>query len=84
MHAQNLPYQFWAEAMHTRCHIHNRVTLKSGTKETKYELWKGRKPNATYWLIMSKEENWIPKVMKASLWDIHQTIGLIECTTNAQ
>jgi transposase InsO family protein len=95
MHAQNLPYQFWAEAMHTGCHIHNRVTLRSGTKETQYELWKGRKPNVKYfhvfgtkcyiyWLIVSKEENWIPKVMKASLWDIHQTVGFIECTTNVQ
>ncbi|WJX19224.1 hypothetical protein P8452_08938 [Trifolium repens] len=44
LHAQKLPYHFWAEAMHTTCHIHNRVTLRKGTKATQYELWKGRKP----------------------------------------
>jgi transposase InsO family protein len=48
LHAQKLPYHFWAEAMHTTCHIHNRVTLRKGTKATQYELWKGRKPTVKY------------------------------------
>jgi len=40
LHAKHLPYRFWAEAMNTTCHIHNRVTLRTGTTTTLYELWK--------------------------------------------
>ncbi|PNX57030.1 putative gag-pol polyprotein, partial [Trifolium pratense] len=29
LHAKNLPYMFWAEAMNTACYIHNRVTLRT-------------------------------------------------------
>jgi len=47
-HAKHLPYRFWAEAMNTTCHIHNRVTLKIGTTTTLYELWMGRKPTVKY------------------------------------
>jgi len=43
LHAKHLPYRFWAEAMNTTCHIHNKVTLRAGTIKTLYELWKGRK-----------------------------------------
>ncbi|TYK27300.1 envelope-like protein [Cucumis melo var. makuwa] len=45
IHVKNLPLNFWAEAVNTACHIHNRVTTRSGTTVTLYELWKGRKPN---------------------------------------
>lgn len=31
LHAKHLPYYFWAEAMNTTCHVHNRVTLRSST-----------------------------------------------------
>jgi len=48
LHAKHLPYRFWAEAMNTTCHIHNRVTLRTGTTTTLYELWKGRKPIVKY------------------------------------
>ncbi|KAK2449666.1 hypothetical protein QL285_008838 [Trifolium repens] len=51
LHAQKLPYHFWAEAMHTTCHIHNRVTLRKATKATQYELWKGRKPTVKYFHV---------------------------------
>jgi len=44
LHAKHLPYHFWAEAMNTACHVHNRVTLRAGTATTLYELWKERKP----------------------------------------
>ncbi|TYK04761.1 copia-like retroelement pol polyprotein [Cucumis melo var. makuwa] len=45
IHAKHLPIQFWAEALNTVCHIHNRVILHPGITTTSYELWKGRKPN---------------------------------------
>ncbi|KAA0065622.1 gag-pol polyprotein [Cucumis melo var. makuwa] len=51
IHAKHLPIQFWAEALNTACHIHNRVILRSGTTTTSYELWKGRKPNVKYFHI---------------------------------
>jgi len=38
LHAKHLPYRFWNEAMNTTCHIHNRVTLRTGTSTTLYEL----------------------------------------------
>jgi transposase InsO family protein len=37
LHAKHLPYYFWAEAMNTAYHVHNRVTLRSGTTTTLYE-----------------------------------------------
>ncbi|KAI9191129.1 hypothetical protein LWI28_004008 [Acer negundo] len=35
----------WAEAINMACYIGNRVFLRPETKQTSYELWKGRKPN---------------------------------------
>lgn len=55
LHAKNLPYYFWAEAMNTACYIHNRVTIRSGTSITLYELWKGRKPNVNYFHVFGSK-----------------------------
>ncbi|MCH79544.1 gag-protease polyprotein [Trifolium medium] len=51
LHAKHLPYHFWAEAMNTACYIHNRVTLRTGTTTTLYELWKGRKPTVKHFHV---------------------------------
>lgn len=51
MKAKDLRPQFWAEAMNTACHIINRVYLRSKTKTTPYEIWKGKKPNLKYFHI---------------------------------
>jgi len=40
LHAKHLPYHFWAEAMNTASHVHNRVTLRTYTTTTLDELWK--------------------------------------------
>ncbi|XP_050896014.1 uncharacterized protein LOC127102712 [Lathyrus oleraceus] len=37
-HTKRLPYHFWAEAMNITCYIHNRVTLRTDTSATLYEL----------------------------------------------
>ncbi|KAA0067336.1 gag-pol polyprotein [Cucumis melo var. makuwa] len=63
IHAKNLPLNFWTEAVNTACHIHNRVTTRSGTTVTLYELWKGRKPNVkilecTESSILNPEQSW--------------------------
>lgn len=51
LHVKNLSYYFLAEAMNTSHHIHNRVTIRSRTKATRYELWKWRKPNVKYFHV---------------------------------
>jgi len=55
LHAKHLPYHFWAEAMNTTCHIHNRVTQRAGTTTTLYELWKGRKPTVKYFHVFGSK-----------------------------
>ncbi|KAK0575374.1 hypothetical protein LWI29_038069 [Acer saccharum] len=44
----NVPRNLWAEAVNTACYIGNRVFLRPGSRNTSYELWKGRKPNVSY------------------------------------
>ncbi|KAK2418362.1 putative mitochondrial protein [Trifolium repens] len=55
LHAKNVPYHFWAEAMNTACYVHNRVTLRKGTTSTLYELWKDRKPTVKHFHIFGSE-----------------------------
>src|ERR1044072_5238622 len=55
LHAKNLPYHFWAEAMNTACYILNRVTIRSGTNSTLYEIWKGRKPTVKYFHVFGSK-----------------------------
>ncbi|KAK2436296.1 hypothetical protein QL285_021298 [Trifolium repens] len=55
LHAKNIPYHFWAEAMNTACYVHNRVTLRKGTTSTLYELWKDRKPTVKHFHIFGSE-----------------------------
>lgn len=54
LHAKNIPYYFWAEATNTTCQIHNWATIRSRTKVTQYELWKGRKPNVKYFHVFGR------------------------------
>ena len=42
---------FWAEAVNTTCYIQNHVFIRPIIKRTPYELWKGRKPNISYFHI---------------------------------
>lgn len=52
LHAKNISYHFWAEAVNTSCHIHNRVSIRPGMSCTGYEIWRGMKPNAKYFHIL--------------------------------
>ncbi|KAK2388390.1 putative mitochondrial protein [Trifolium repens] len=47
----NVEKYFWAEAINTSCYILNRVTIRKILNKTPYELWKGRKPNISYFHI---------------------------------
>lgn len=55
IHAKNLPYHVWVEAMNISCYIHNRVTLRKGTSTTLYEIWKGRKPTVKYFHVFGRK-----------------------------
>ncbi|KAK0594125.1 hypothetical protein LWI29_032791 [Acer saccharum] len=46
--SNNVPRNLWAKAVNTACYIGNQVFLRPGTRQTLYELWKGRKPNVSY------------------------------------
>jgi len=41
--------------MNTACHIHNKVTLRTGTTTTLYEIWKGRKPIVKYFHVFGRK-----------------------------
>ena len=43
-----LPRYFWAEAINTACDVINRVHLRRDKMKTPYEIWKGKKPNISY------------------------------------
>jgi len=55
LHAKHLPCRFLVEAMNTTCHIHNRVTLRTRTTTTLYELWKGREPSVKYFHVFGSK-----------------------------
>ena len=46
--AADLPKRFWAEAINTACYTQNRSLINKLHNKTPYELWKGRKPNLSY------------------------------------
>ena len=51
LHNKDVARNLWGEAVNTTCHTINRVYFRPDTKETSYELWKGRKPNVKYFRI---------------------------------
>ncbi|KAK2396143.1 putative mitochondrial protein [Trifolium repens] len=48
MHETKLAKYFWAEAVNTACYIHNGIYIRPILNKTTYELFKGRKPNISY------------------------------------
>ncbi|KAK0588753.1 hypothetical protein LWI29_005016 [Acer saccharum] len=48
LNSKKVPRNLWAEAVNTACYVSNRVFKRLGTKQTSYELWKGKKPNVSY------------------------------------
>ena len=55
LHNKKLPKSFWGEAVNTACHTLNRVYLKSDSKKTPYELWRGKKPVVKYFRIFGSD-----------------------------
>jgi len=48
IHENNLAKHFWAEAVNTACYVQNRIYIRPLLNKTAYELFKGRKPNISY------------------------------------
>jgi len=48
IHENNLAKHFWAEAVNTACYVQNRIYIRPMVNKTTYELFKGRKPNISY------------------------------------
>jgi len=48
IHENNLAKHFWAEAVNTTCYVQNRICIRPLFNKTTYELFKGRKPNISY------------------------------------
>ncbi|KAL5569300.1 hypothetical protein UlMin_025875 [Ulmus minor] len=51
LNENNLPKYFWGEAVHASCYVLNRVSIRPILKKTPYELWKGKKPNISYFKV---------------------------------
>ena len=45
---KKLSKRLWAEAINTSCYTINRVYLHPCTRMTRYEIWRGKKPNVGY------------------------------------
>ena len=48
LHENNLAKHFWAEAVNTACYVQNMIYIRPLLNKTAYELFKGRKPNISY------------------------------------
>jgi len=48
IHENHLAKHFWAEVVNTTCYVQNRIYIKSILEKTAYELFKGRRPNISY------------------------------------
>jgi len=48
IHENNLAKNFWAEAVNTACYVQNRIYIIPILEKTAYELFKGRRPNISY------------------------------------
>ena len=61
----SLPRYFWAEVDNTACFIINHAMIRLILKKTPYKLWKGRKPNVSffnafgckYFMLNNKKDN---------------------------
>ena len=48
LHENNLAKHFWVEAVNTACYVQNKIYIRPLLNKTAYELFKGRKPNISY------------------------------------
>ena len=54
-HNKKMSKSFWGEVVNTACHTLNRVYFKPDSKQTPYELWRGKKPVVKYFKIFGSD-----------------------------
>ncbi|KAA0039208.1 gag-pol polyprotein [Cucumis melo var. makuwa] len=85
IHAKNLALHFWAKAINTACHIHNRIATRSGTTFALYELWKGRKPNVKYFHVFASTCYILADREYHRKWDVKSKQGIfLGCSHNSR
>ena len=55
LNAKKLSPRLWAEAINTTCYIINHVYIRPSIKKTSYKIWKGRKPNLSYFDVFGSK-----------------------------
>jgi len=48
IHENNLAKHLWAEVVNTTCYVQNSIYIRPIMEKTTYELFKGRRPNISY------------------------------------
>jgi len=48
IHENNLAKHFWEKPVNTPCYVQNRIYIRPILEKTAYELFKGRRPNISY------------------------------------
>jgi len=48
IHEKNLAKEFWVEVVNTTCYFQNRIYIRPILEKTSYKLFKGRRPNISY------------------------------------
>ena len=71
-----LPKGFWVKAINTACYIQNCVFLRPILKKTLYELWKGRKPNISYFYVFGSKCFILNTKNKLSNFDPKSNLGV--------
>nr|KYP57645.1 Copia protein [Cajanus cajan] len=51
LNQSKLPKYFWADAINTACHVLYKVLIRPILKRIPYEIYKGRKPNISYFRV---------------------------------
>ena len=51
LHNKKMLKSFWGEAINIACHTLKRVYFRLDSKQTPYELWRGKKPVVKYFRI---------------------------------
>ncbi|GAA0170842.1 hypothetical protein LIER_25019 [Lithospermum erythrorhizon] len=76
LHAKNIPLKFWAEAINTACHIHNRISVRPGTNNTNYEIRRGRKSSVHYFHIFGSLCYILPNREPRQKFDVKSDEGI--------
>jgi hypothetical protein len=85
LHAKQLAQHFWGEAVHTACHIINRVFLRPTTNKTPYEIWRGKKPTVKYFKVFRSKCYILRDRENLGKFDAKSDVGIfLGCSTSSR